>query len=250
MVRVWETYCDTEGQYYSSEKNTLFTCPVDAGHTIDRTKIRSRVRYDKNEVTVQQENHAIGGYIGIEGITVNAGFSILGPLTTTQTATWPHDINIISSKVYISQNSEGDILNIYVNKDTIVGVVTAAVSPSDSTFTVSDTVVLNTDVGFLVKIDDGVNIDNVGYVTAIDLGAGTITVSGSATNSFAIGAFIKISIHMVRDVNLIPNDTVGAGETNLGSTHVPAGAATFYIDYTNNSTTTAKTLRIINQFYY
>lgn len=250
MVKGWEIYCNEEARSFPIDsKANLFTCPTNPAHTIDRTKTREIVIRRPNDVFVVEEEKQIAGYLAIEGISHTATFDVLGPSLSTKEVSWPFNITMLSSTVITDANSDGDLLNVYVNKYTTVGYTLAASAIGATTFAVSNTVLQYADIGMLMTITNGVTTNELGYMLGYDIAAGTITVQTAATDAFAFGSYIQISIHMVRNVTLAPSSVVGAGETNFSSSFVPAGT-TMRIEYLNQSTAQQKSLRINVQYYY
>lgn len=248
-MKIWNIYCSTEGKWYNIEsKSQIFTCPYDAGHTIDRTSIQELTRFTNNEIKIQQEDYATRRYVAVEGITMNCSGSLISEKTSTKNLTWPIDIAIFSIKLNFDANNEDDILNIYRNPDTTVGVLTQSVS-SSNVIKVSDTVIQNTEIGFELKLVNGGSTCDLGRIIDYDYSTNRITTENNVSGSFAAGStLVKLTIHAVRNISL-PTEPLSVGE-NFGSSFLPKGTVV-KLEYTNKTLSlTAKKLKLLIAYFY
>lgn len=129
----YRIYCTTEGKYeYQWSESVPTTCPTNTAHTIDATKITIVDSLDPNEVKIQEEATPTGGHFQIATMKVNA----LKNATSMATLSWPYPISALSMR-YVSSGDantghKGDIINVIVGKNTIIGAIGAAVTPASA----------------------------------------------------------------------------------------------------------------------
>lgn len=131
---------------------------------------------------------------------------------------------------------EGDVINMYVAPETIVGAITANVSVSDTVINVSSTVLQNMSVGFLFQLFDGVHTEDLGRVITIDKANGQITVENASTRAFSASSptYVRQSIQYVRDYIIGPPGDYTVGQSKIGGTYIPANTV-IRVTYENKS---------------
>ena len=174
-VGLWRIYCIEEGinvEVWSKEVPTL--CPHDHSN---RSVDPSLTRFIKFISTQQMkiENNVTGIY---QSTTIP--FSVpsgANGSTYTHDISFPFDIYIWMSNFVSEASMVGDELSIIIGPDSTVGYITAAATTGDTTLSVSNTVLSSGYVtkGVEMAIDDGVNYNSLGLVTAVDMVNNIIT---------------------------------------------------------------------------
>ncbi len=141
----------------------------------------------------------------------------------------------------------GDEITVMAVPETTVGALTAPASASDTVLNVDPGIFSYIQRGYVITLDDGVNKDVLGRVTAMDSGAGTITVKTPTTNAFAAGTPVKMSIYILKDIYIADTNVIEIGGKGMKGKNVPAGKI-IRVYYTNNSGT-AKTFRWRPEYY-
>jgi len=116
---------------------------------------------------------------------------------------------------------------------------------------VSNTVTANVKIGFNINLTDGLNINNVGDVIAIDATAGTITVNGAPQHNYndTSPTYVRISVVYMDNVKLGHAMNFPIGESKIGASYVPTGTI-IRSKYTNNSPSVDKTLLVYLEYLY
>lgn len=106
----------------------------------------------------------------------------------------------------------------------------------NTTLNVSRTVIENAKIGFFITLTDGVNTDIIGYVTAVNVSAGTISVNGTPEHNFNTNSptLVKITVYYMDNVELGPAMNYNIGSDKIGASYIPIGTHILSI-YDNKS---------------
>lgn len=161
-----------------------------------------------------------------------------------------YPISLMSMEYVPEASMDGDYFDATVGPETIIGTITSDVTASDTVINVSQTVLDNIQIGYLVHLDDLTNKDALTEVTAIDKVAGTITVATGAVNGFAAATptYVKQTVLMAKNIRLSGTVRIELGSTKIGGSFLPANTA-IRITY-NNISGTAKTFAAIAEYLY
>jgi len=246
-IYLYRVYCIQENKdvfQWSEIPPTI--CPNDHG---DRTIDSSRtVIVDSRGKEIVTVNEPTDGYY--QAITDKIIVPSDTPGSTyIHNLSFPMDVIMWRSEFKPSTNMVGDELSVIAGPDTIVGTLTSSGSIGETTITVSSTVITNVVKGIDIAIDDTVNYQDLGRVTAIDTDNSTITFENSLTNNYAIGSLIKINICMLRDY-VIDDDSerLKFGDKGFKGKLIPAGTV-MRLKYKNNNGQ-AKTWYWRLEYYY
>lgn len=162
----------------------------------------------------------------------------------------PIDVSVKKGTVYLQDSCVGDEMNCHMSPDTIIGTITADVAAEATEISVSETVINNIFVGAEVKLYDGVNQDDVGFVISIDTDNNKITVETATINSFAAATptYVQMTVCFVHDIEIINNSTIELGENAIKAFHWPSNTV-LRVKYKNNNAQ-AKKLGVVMEYYY
>lgn len=228
-------WCETENNYvttWASSPPTL--CPNSSSHTIDQSRTTVVEEMGDQTVFIQGKSYNnTQGYYQMQGHTVNISASN----TTIYDMVHKIPICVYGTSFTSGTQHNGDSIDIIINPDTPLGVITQSANIGDKTFTVSQTVIDNIKIGFDVKLHDNTNINLLGVVLSIDNAAMTITTEFPTTNTFnANTTAVVIDVHIVKNYNIGEPWHHSIGSGTLAGKYLPAGTK-IRIVYTNNSDT-------------
>lgn len=222
----WTVFCETEGtNVIVNQKSKPTACPNDAGHTINTSSLKYEVNLGTNVIYNPTKNQ---GFYCVEGIN----FSCPGSTTTTYDVKFDYDIIILGGYILPEDTNAGDNLAIIMTPDLTVGVLTAAANTSDTTLTVSATVIQNIVKGCNVKLGSDEYV-----VKNVDLMNNQLILASALINSYSIGTSVKRNLYVVKNILLSSRNRIELGALNPSKTYVPAGYI-FRFLYTNNTGTT------------
>lgn len=146
----------------------------------------------------------------------------------------PYNISVLSVEYVPATDMEGDAFSAYIAPDITIGTITSDVSISDTVINVGQSVIDNSYIGAIVKLDDGTNVSNCGYILSVD--SGTITVETGSANAHAAATptSVKLTHEAIKDVTLSGTVVMDIGATKIGSSYIPANAI-IRITYHNHS---------------
>jgi len=228
--RIW---CVTENAYvYSWGTVEPTTCPNNPAHTIDTNSITIVETVSTTAVTAEENSN---GYFETTHIIMNVPTGSPGDVVT-QDVTWPMDILLWKTLLTPTSDMIGDLISVLASPETTVGVAAVPINIGDTTISVNSTVTANTERGFLITLDDGVNKNVCGRCTAVDAIGGTISFQTPTVNSFAAGTPVKISVYVLNNIRIIDTNIIDIGAKGFKGKTIPVGLI-LRIYYTNNSGT-------------
>lgn len=226
--------CATESTYvYKYDTQLPTTCPNDTSHTIDSSSVTIVETYNNETSEIKQ---TIPGYyqMGTTMITVPSGAT--GSIHE-QTFSFPMDLQLWIMEFTSTSDMVGDIFNIIAAPETIVGAITSPVSTSDTVINVTNTIFTSGVVakGLEILLDDGVNKQSLGLITAYDETNLQLTVQNSPSISYLPGTYIKINTYIVKNQVIdSPNKTFVYGRKGITTKTIQANTPLKFI-YTNNN---------------
>jgi hypothetical protein len=213
-VYYWRVKCTTDDTYeyvWHYEEPTV--CPKkNATHSIDASKTTVVDKIEENMMKVQEESTPTGGHFKCECMVID----IAANETKVQDISWVYPVSVFTIFFTTTADHEGDLIKVEAGPDTVVGTITSDVSASDTVINVSSTVIDNIDIGFVASITDGVNTDDLGYVTDIDKIVNTIMDNKilQLSKKDHINLNKKESIEFIKIVCLVNNLIIQARKYN------------------------------------
>lgn len=248
IVNKYRLYCETESAYrYVWGEIEPTVCPSGTEHTIQQESvvIVDNIAEDHIEASIQEEEVPTGGHYQAKNVLM----TISGGVEEHYSVSWPHPISLLSATYITQSGATGDEICACVGKDTIIGVVTATLSGSETEIPVSTSVVENVKIGYVVKLYDGVNEDMLGRVLAVK--NSSIVVEIPVENSFSNSptTYVRQTICLLDHGSpIIENQTTVLGSTKIGASYIPSGVnLTFH--YKNNGSTTKQILIVLEYLY-
>jgi hypothetical protein len=285
----YRIYCTTDSKYeyvWAEEEPT--TCPTDTAHTIDSNNITIVDVVEPNEFKVKEESIPTGGHYAVKTVKIDAtkntttssvetlGFPIsaLSINFVTDSTHYLDEITLCVDKdrivgsltsdvspatTWASQNyTEGDVVEYNSKLYTCILNTVSNDLPTDVTYwtrglrlPVSSTVVLNTMLGYYIKVDDLTNSDDVGRVISLDSTNNYIYVDTNLTNSFAVATptYIRRSVCPIHNYVIGQPSHYSLGKAKIGGSSIPADT-NVTIDYTNKSALDDKVFVGILEYLY
>lgn len=224
--------CTTDNKYeYTWAETEPSTCPTNTAHTIN-SSLTSIVEINEADlITVKEEFIPTGGHYkmfskkmpliatGVTG-TLNFSFNI------------PH--SIISGYTKTIANQRGDVINIDVAPDTIVGVIASDISVNDTDVNVSQTVVDNMFVGRYVKFNDGTNDSGYSEVISITGSSNYIRVVDAIPYAYTGSTPVRITTKYIDNMEIGEAGDYYVGRDKIGSSYIPANT-TIRVKYYNKN---------------
>lgn len=242
----WRVYCITENEWsygYLEEGTEPSKCFNDITHTINQNSYQEEDKFSKNSVHVIEESVPTGGnYKSVSYKFENvAGENI-------HEYSYLYKITALRISFNSSEQNRDDTLEVCIAPMSRIGVITSAVSTSDTVIAVSSTVFDHIMVGYYVNLVDNTNNDNLGVVVAVNKTTSTITVQNGAVNSFSVGSLIKMTVKVIEDFTFGYAGRVTLGDCKIGGSHLQANYKVS-VKYINNKETTVSFYPIIEFLY-
>lgn len=244
-VNKYRVYCNTESTYQTVWAETEpFTCPINTNHVIDQSKTSIIGGIDESLTKIKEEYKLTQDNFQCKSIVINAA-----PNTTSHTdIIWEYPISVYALSFITEERHKNDIINIQLSPDTIIGAVAYPTAPGNKTFYVTDTVLLFINMGYHVKITDGVNQDDLGRVISIDKANSTITTEYACQNMYSpySPTYVRMTIYFIENFVIGPPWEYVVGKKKIGGAHLPANVI-IRACYTN---LTNETKDVIANFEY
>jgi len=137
---------------------------------------------------------------------------------------WPHPIAATLIEFVTEAAHLGDTVELLVAVDTVVGAITSDVAQGATVIAVQPSVVNNVYPGDRLKLYNGSASADLGYISAVDKAAKTVTVGTPAAQAFSAATptyclYTSVPIKS-RTVGPAWRNTVG--ESKIGSSYLPA----------------------------
>lgn len=230
-INNYRLFCNTENSFVTVWNiNTPSACPNNNTHLIDNDSVTIIDNINSNSTSIIQYNNDINGNFRIESKML----FIPANQIITQTYSWPYNISVMTIGLTSAKENIGDVVNVYIAPNTVIGAITQHINVGDTIIHVSPTVVKHLNVGFLVKITDGTSVLDLGECIFIDPVTYIIRCINSANISMNAGSYLQMTIHNVKNIYLYNSEQFKIGEKHVSSQSLPKNI-NVQISYQNNS---------------
>ena len=248
-ANIYRIICLEEGTIYvfttrltSEGPPTL--CPNDHANRTNITDVRLIGTISPQQTTVLEPTTGI-----FEAKSWKYAIALAAPGTVTNNIiVFPFTIQVWQTAVQITAPMVGDQLSICVAPGAVIGLLTVAVS-SGVVLDVGSLTVYNSNVnvGCVIELFDGVNTQNVGYLTYIDQALFQLKIEIPVAFSFGVGTQVRMYNYLIRDYELSDVAYRKFGSKGFRSRTIPSGTPV-QVSY-RNVTGTAKHLVISSELY-
>jgi len=175
------------------------------------------------EVEIMEENIKTGGHYQAQGVKIEIpqGSGII----TNKDVSFPHPVSIMAAEWNNKPEIDGDEISFVVGPDTIVGSLTATAASGQETFNVSSTVTDNVEIGYFLKLYNGINGQHEwGRIITIDKEANTVQIQYPPTQDFLASTptYVQMEVHLLSSCYLSGEGRVQLGEAKIGGSYLPA----------------------------
>jgi len=239
--------CLTEGFNVTTDYKTSFPteCPNNNTHIIDVSGISVLHTLAAKIVTIN-ENSTVpdGGNYRADQFEL----SVIGGTGTVNTydITYPYNVSAYAVIFMPMIDNMGDTFQVVAYPDTVIGLITAALSTLDTELFLPSIVGLSK--GFQLSVTDGINTDNLGEIINIDVINNKVIFSNPVVNPFIIGSTVSFTVPRIKNGKFVNTQNWILGLSRIGSSGLMANAIV-RLAYTN-LTGTAKTLNFIVELSY
>lgn len=166
------------------------------------------------------------------------GFSVAASATATTTYdfSFKYDIAPLVIKFRTNESHRGDVINLFIAPNVTVGAVTQTATSGNNYFYITPASFDWLTVGCVCRITTGVVTDELGDVIDIDYSTGKVTVENNLTNTFSAGAYVQMSVCVMRNYIISEPGDHSIGDSKIGASYIPKGQLVRLV-YTNNSNT-------------
>ena len=181
---------------------------------------------EPEEIKILEEdpNNKTGGHFLAKGLEHEVPVGEIGEITSSDFS-FPYDVALLDFEYIPDLSMEGDRISIVIAPDTVVGAISANVSVGETVIPVTSTVIENIDIGYLVSVTDGTELDNLGVVINKNQIDSTITVSNPLVNSYlaTTPTYVRMGVQIVESLRLNgTNAAVAVGSAKIGGSYLSA----------------------------
>lgn len=242
-INQYRIHCVTENKDVYNWNNNI-TCPNDHTHQIDINSVSIFDTISSDVVTINQSNPIIPGNWRVE----NDSFTVLPGEIYTSLITFKYPTGALTLNWTSYDIHAGDIINGYVGENTTIGIITQSISPGDTIYNVSPSVLKHLNLGFLVNITNGTQNIQLGECIKLDTINNTITCSIPCNISLSSHSLVQMTIWIIRDIYITGKSKVSLGVKHLNSDFLPANIINKFT-YQNNGSV-SKTFSILYDILY
>jgi hypothetical protein len=248
----YRLFCTTTQTYqfvWNEDKPT--TCPENNTHTIDTSSISIVKKIDPAEISIKEEVIPTGG--NYQATTV-AFSGMTGPTGTVyiEDKSWPHPINAMNISIETTANNSGDMIDVVVAPDTIIGALTNFAATGATGLSVSQTVVDYTMIGYYLELVEGAKIHDCGRVISIDTTNNIIVPEFPPTSTFSplSTTYVRQSVYTVKGFKCCTPQKFDIGIAKIGGSYVPANTVVRGMYTLNHPTSEPKQFTSMIEYLY
>jgi hypothetical protein len=235
-VNHYKIYCNTENKFVSSETSwgtvPISTCPTNSSHSVNALSVQVIESISDNSVIINEKSSTIGNAEYVRSIV----FSDVATATTaTQEIVIENAFALYSISFVADDTNNGDQISIIFNPDTDRGNIIDDVDAKSNTFIASADCMAHLHYGQHIVLDDGTNVDDIGYVIAYDTNTQEVTVSGATVHAFLASNTNILTSDKYMDSMLIgPPSNYAFGTSAINKPLLPSNT-TIHAIYKNNA---------------
>jgi len=232
-VNQYKIYCITEDVYVEGWGETEPTvCYNNNTHTVNSNSVQLIQTISTEIMKIKEDSIDIPRNVWIKDIVFT---NIPSNTTQEQSYTFPFPVSMYSFTFSTDDTNRGDQISIANNPDTNLGLITQNITAGDTTIYPPAAFFSFGWHGFYIKVTDGTNLDDLGYVESLDPVNGSIVVSEPAVNNYSsTNTVFTMTLFTMKDLMLGAPGVFKYGEDVIGGATVPAGTVTKII-YKNNT---------------
>lgn len=229
------------------------TCRNDSSHKIVGFPIVAET-IDPEEITVKEEQTISGNSIyAFDTIA----FSIPAKSTAMGECSWTDDIGVLSFTYVTKPEHEGDTFTGYIGENTEICAIQTEVKAGEKTIPIpltgnGQSMFMNfLCKGCKLKITDGKNTDDLGFITAADKSSFTLSVENATTRTFDAGSKLLLTRILggrLGPIEIGPAWSYTIGKDKIGSSYLPANTK-IKIEYNNKSDVEKRFVVIVRYLY-
>ena len=155
------------------------------------------------------------------------------------TKTFPYNTRFVAYEFVPTEDNVGDSFSLYIVPPTFVGVLIESVD-GGNTIKVSNSILSKITLGVEVILDDGVNVQNLGECTNINLDTRILTVENNIDFSFSSGTPITLRFPVSKNIRIHSTDVIKFGTNMPGNKLIHKGLV-ITLCY-NNASVDSKTI--------
>lgn len=218
-------YCLNEASWVYLWKDNdvlLTTCPNLSIHTVQPGSASILDEVSSGVVAInKEENIATNGHGRVDSLVLNAAAGA----TVTVDKTWPMDIAIYLVRLGVTADCLGCSVTTEAAPLTAVGTLTADAPAGSTVLNVTPSAAANAYPGYVVTLQQGATVEEVGQATAVDRVNNTITVTSPTVHAFAAAGptVVRVTARAADQLLLSVEGYIGFGETRTQSVGFPKG---------------------------
>lgn len=219
IIYKWSLWCITEQaiKYVWSDIKPQ-VCPTDHVHEIDPETPSIMDQMSQNLVKIKEENIVTGGNFKCETrkIQVNANS------TNFMDISFKYPISVYNFGFNIKNENEGDMIEVQIAPNTLVGIFIADSLVGSNKVNVSSTAINHIMAGYHVSTNIGGNNIDLGFVIAINKDQSELTLSQTLPENIFTNMPIFMTIKVIENYEIGPAGSYIIGEGKIGGFSIPA----------------------------
>lgn len=238
--------CITENENKTVWSETPPTaCPIHTDHIISEPSIRVIDLRSPNEIQIKEETVPTGGNFR----AICKKITIAPSEKKNTDFIWPFPITALGIKFVTTAENEGDKLELIAGPDTIVGMIGTNISSGTNEIVINTPVWDLLYIGYNIKLSNGVNTENLGYIIEKDNATKTVRTSNSTVNSYlSANTSVMVSVYIVEDFTIGKAGDWSIGDNKIGGSYVDKNKVVRFVYH--NQTIQPKTFYALFSYLY
>jgi len=236
-ISKWNVYCQTESNMLSTWRAFKpVRCPNNPNHTIDASQT---IKLDDAPIMLNEETVAnrvtidAKAYAGTNGYYQCRGYEfemLQGESNVTHDIVMPYTSCQYGISICAQESNVNDKLDIIVNPNTLVGVLTANASNGDSNIFVNQTVVQNVIPGFYLTVGDQSNY----LVTTVCPQSNAVQLEHALSNTTTAMTPLYVNAYIAKDLHICSTNPINIGYGGMGGKTLVKGSMV-RVEYSNSN---------------
>lgn len=252
-INHYRVYCQTEGTYATTwAQDAPLTCPNNSAHTISPGLTTVIDSVSTSSVFIESK-----AYAGTQGFYLMRGNLMNVPEGAPDSVSrkdvgFGMPVCIFGLRIFPSTANIGDTVDMCINPETTVGVLTQPVAQNATVLSVSSTVTAFMKPGFvatLINALDPADKQDMGVVLNVNPTAQTITVSNESSKAWSAGTtLVCLTVYVGLNIPIVMTTPIKVGYGTLGGKTIPADAVCSLVYHNKNGA--AKTCEYCVEYTY
>lgn len=203
-VNQWRIYCETESVFvtgYLPEGSTCTVCFNNNTHLVNANSISiiNTVSTSTTMISTQLSGITNGNFRAEKKKLICSAGSAEGVISS-QSVSFPYNLNILAFSVQISPENVGDFIEIAITPISYIGVLESPITSGDTILTLTPFVFGFLSIGYQLVFTNNTNgfKEETSEILSVNTNNNSVTLTSGLVTSFPAGSYIKFQLKRLK----------------------------------------------------